>query len=686
MNRAVHVLRRGTLIFTALFQGDRGMSCRVALSGTMLLFGVPNSKSASLHFAGAPALYNSGHEIRDVAVGDFDGDGRQDAVAAVESGIVFFRGNGDGTLAVPVEIPSTPQDRLLAVDLDADGHTDLIAWSRSSNVIRLFRGSSSGLAADTSYDLRSAVSDVKVGDLNADAALDIVASTGPQVQVLFGARGGRFSIPQYAVSRAAIGSLALEDLNGDGRLDLACYGKPYANGRGGTWITVALGFGNGGFNTPRQYNGSWVPGPLVTADVTADGKMDLAYAGVEGGGIDALNVLAVQPGHGNGTFGPAVTTVIPGSVSRMMAVDLDHDGRTDLLLASGPQVMSLMGNGGGSFTRGETAVMAWPVAGFALVDLDGDGSQDLVAGTKAGFGRDDLVVLKGFLNRAPVARCRDVVVKSGPGCVADANIDDGSSDPDGNPITVVQSPAGPYRLGVTPVTLTCTDSNGASASCGASVTVVDATPPSLDLAVDRTILWPPNHKLVPVHVTATSRDDCDERPSITLASIVSSDPDPSHEDIQGAAIGTADFDFELRAESEGKESARTYTICYDSRDDAGNDTRQCVMVHVQHDLRARADGTQVFLEAPGQASTFDAGLAASPGRGLIGLRYSIPHDGYVRVSIYDVAGHRVARPVDGPQAAGWHQASFSGGNASQLLFYRVEWDGRSLSGSIPFLR
>jgi hypothetical protein len=308
-----------------------------------------------------------------------------------------------------------------------------------------------------------------------------------------------------------------------------------------------------------------------------------------------------------------------------------------------------------------------------------------VAGTIAGSGRDHLVVIRGSLNHAPVARCRDVVVEAGPGCVAQASIDDGSSDADGDPITVVQSPAGPYPLGATQVTLTCTDSNGATATCAATVTVVDATPPSLDLAVDRATLWPPNRQLIPVHVTATSRDDCDEQPSITLASIVSSDPDPSHEDIRGAAIGTADFDFELRA-ARGKASDRSYTICYGSRDDAGNDVRQCVVVHVRHDLRARGDGTQVFLEAPGQASTFDAALAVPPGRGLIGLRYSIPHDGHVRVSIYDVTGHRVARPVDGPQAAGWHQASFPGGNASQVLFYRVEWDGRSLSGRIPFLR
>jgi hypothetical protein len=204
----------------------------------------------------------------------------------------------------------------------------------------------------------------------------------------------------------------------------------------------------------------------------------------------------------------------------------------------------------------------------------------------------------------------------------------------------------------------------------------------LDLAIDPTTLWPPNRQWVPIHVTAASRDGCDKNPSITLASIVTSDPYSNHEGIRGAAIGTADFDFELRAERGDRGSDRTYTICYESRDDAGNGARQCVMVQVLHDLRARGDGT----EAPGQASTFDAALAASPGRGLIGLRYSIPHAGHVRVSVYDVTGHRIAHPVDGAQAAGWHQANFPGGNASQLLFYQVEWEGRSLSGRIPFLR
>ena len=125
------------MTFKAVLHGDRAKLLRIALMGTLFLFGVPDAKSAVLHFKGPPAFYDSGREIRDVAVGDFDGDGHMDAVAAGASGIVFFRGNGDGTLSVPVEIASSQQDRLLAVDLDADHNTDLIAWYHSSNVIRL---------------------------------------------------------------------------------------------------------------------------------------------------------------------------------------------------------------------------------------------------------------------------------------------------------------------------------------------------------------------------------------------------------------------------------------------------------------------------------------------------------------------------------------------------------------------
>jgi len=82
-------------------------------------------------------------------------------------------------------------------------------------------------------------------------------------------------------------------------------------------------------------------------------------------------------------------------------------------------------------------------------------------------------------NQPPVALCRNVTVSTDLGVcsAASASVDNGSSDPDGGPITLAQTPAGPYFLGSTPVTLTVTDDKGASASCEAIVTVVDTAKP-----------------------------------------------------------------------------------------------------------------------------------------------------------------------------------------------------------------
>jgi hypothetical protein len=82
-------------------------------------------------------------------------------------------------------------------------------------------------------------------------------------------------------------------------------------------------------------------------------------------------------------------------------------------------------------------------------------------------------------NSAPVARCQDVTVSAEPNCTAPASVDNGSSDPDGDSITTIQSPPGPYPLGTISVTLTVTDPLGASSQCMATVTVVDTTAPAI---------------------------------------------------------------------------------------------------------------------------------------------------------------------------------------------------------------
>ncbi|XYH99886.1 choice-of-anchor L domain-containing protein [Sorangium sp. So ce1128] len=125
---------------------------------------------------------------------------------------------------------------------------------------------------------------------------------------------------------------------------------------------------------------------------------------------------------------------------------------------------------------------------------------------------DSNIFLKGgsfTCNRPPVAKCKDVIVPADAVCSANASIDGGSSDPDGDEITCVQTPAGPYPLGATGVTLTCTDPSGASDSCTGTVTVVDVTPPDIECPADQTAECVNGGATVD-HGNATASDNCGE--------------------------------------------------------------------------------------------------------------------------------------------------------------------------------
>lgn len=142
-----------------------------------------------------------------------------------------------------------------------------------------------------------------------------------------------------------------------------------------------------------------------------------------------------------------------------------------------------------------------------------------------------------------------------------------------------------FLLGSTPVMWTATDKSGNTATGTQIVKVVDTTAPTLTLSVSPTILWPPNHRLVNIHAAITVSDICDPAPKVRLASITSSEPDSgtgAHDvpnDIQGAAFGTDDRTFRLRAEhSPG--GVRTYTITYVAEDKSGNTTTAQATVRV----------------------------------------------------------------------------------------------------------
>jgi hypothetical protein len=116
--------------------------------------------------------------------------------------------------------------------------------------------------------------------------------------------------------------------------------------------------------------------------------------------------------------------------------------------------------------------------------------------------------------------------------------------------------------------------------------VVDTTPPDLTLSATPSQLWPANHKFVPITITVTTGDVCDPTPAITLVSITSNEAADAtgsgntSPDVRGAAFGTDDRQFELRAERSGSGSGRVYTITYEARDRSGNVTTRRVTVTV----------------------------------------------------------------------------------------------------------
>ncbi|MEH7117167.1 PKD domain-containing protein [Neobacillus vireti] len=118
---------------------------------------------------------------------------------------------------------------------------------------------------------------------------------------------------------------------------------------------------------------------------------------------------------------------------------------------------------------------------------------------------------------------------------------------------------------------------------------IDKTAPELTLKLNQGSLWPPNHKMVTIKVTPEWKDALSGIQSIVLTSIMSNElPDGSGDghtaqDIQNAAYGTADFEFDLRAERSGGGTGRIYTITYTITDKAGNARKVSTAVAVAHD-------------------------------------------------------------------------------------------------------
>lgn len=329
----------------------------------------------------------------DIAVGDFTADGIVDlAFSDPARRVVDIRpGSGNGTFA-----PTTSHavgygaEGLVAVDVDANRHLDLIVVNRHESTLSVLLADGHGdFLPQRRYGTGHTVSipgDVVTGDIDGDTDVDLVIANdvGHSIGILLNGGDGTFSAPSIIAMGEQVFSVAIADFNGDRRLDIAA--ALYDNR-----VECLFGDGFGGFPWSTSIDIGTVPTDIATGDLNSDGIADVVVA-TRTGLMTALGSVTgtLRTTNGIGTQHPA-TSVLIADVTGDGVMDVVH---TEVATSPawspyypiGPIAMPIQpsslvineGRGDGTFASGkryDTVPGATAVAG---ADLDGDRSTDIV--------------------------------------------------------------------------------------------------------------------------------------------------------------------------------------------------------------------------------------------------------------------------------------------------------------------
>ena len=129
------------------------------------------------------------------------------------------------------------------------------------------------------------------------------------------------------------------------------------------------------------------------------------------------------------------------------------------------------------------------------------------------------------LNSPPNAVCQNLTRDADNNCqaiVLASEFNGGSTDPEGQALSYSVSPAGPYSLGTTSVTLTVTDVMGASSTCNATITVENNTTPAIVNCPATNIVVPNDAGqcgAIVNYTTPTGQDNCGPVPLIQTSGL-----------------------------------------------------------------------------------------------------------------------------------------------------------------------
>ena len=240
--------------------------------------------------------------ITSIILPDINKDGFRDIVATAWSSdaLVYIPGQAATWFGKPqfTLAASGPRD-VAAADFDNDKNLDLAVALYTSGEVGLWKGNGGGVFEPvTRFSSRGKLpTTIRLADINGDGKTDIIVShchTDDSIVVFYGDGGFSFSTSQEMllgdqrnVLEHEIRDLVVQDLNGDGRPDIAaaCYGSKdvivLINSSSGPSVPQSFSRETYSFDNGR-------PRALCAADFNKDGALDIAAALWETNGVSIL--------------------------------------------------------------------------------------------------------------------------------------------------------------------------------------------------------------------------------------------------------------------------------------------------------------------------------------------------------------------------------------------------------------
>ncbi len=182
-----------------------------------------------------------------------------------------------------------------SADFDRDGTLDLAVANRASNNLSILPGNGDGrFRAGANYRVGKTPFDVTAGDFNGDRNPDLAVGNldSKSISVFLGNGSGTFARVADQGKGVAAFALTVADFDADGRQDLAAVNnantryvdkKEYPGS-----ASILLGRGDGSFGKPSDHAVGTRPVAVAGDDLDGDGRADLATANRESDDISVL--------------------------------------------------------------------------------------------------------------------------------------------------------------------------------------------------------------------------------------------------------------------------------------------------------------------------------------------------------------------------------------------------------------